>query len=181
MATRARERLLATADELFYTEGIRAVGVERLLEVSGVGRASFYRHFAGKEDLVLAVLRERHDQFREWIQAVVAAGGGDPLAIFDELGDRFSAAEFRGCAFINAMVEDADPGNPVHRLATEHKEWVAGYLTTLLRSAGHAGAEQLAEQFLLLIDGAHVAALRTRSAAPATQVRAIAERLLEGT
>ena len=178
MATRARERLLATAEELFYTEGVRAVGVERLLEVSGVGRASFYRHFAGKEDLVLAVLRDRDHRARAWMEQAVAARGGGPLAIFDVFADRFTSPDFRGCAFINAMVEDTDPASPVYQLATEHKQAMTDYIAGLLTEAGQPDPMQLAEQFLILMDGAQVTALRTRSALPALQAKAIAETLL---
>jgi AcrR family transcriptional regulator len=178
MPTRARERLLATAEELFYSEGMRAVGVERLLEVSGVGRASFYRHFSSKEDLVLAVLRDRDERWRAWMGEAVTARGGAPLAIFDVLAERFTSPEFRGCAFINAMVEESDPGSPVYRLAAEHKRAVTEYVTGLLAEAGHPDPRHLAEQFIILMDGAHVTALRTRSALPAQQAKTIAETLL---
>src|SRR2546421_9625095 len=104
MATRARQRLLETAEELFYADGIRAVGLERILSTSGVGRASFYRHFTGKDELVVAVLRERDRQWRAWLADRVAALGGQPLCVFDALAERFARADFRGCAFINAMV-----------------------------------------------------------------------------
>ena len=178
MATRARDRLLATADELFYSEGVRAVGVERLLEVSGVGRASFYRHFSSKEDLFLAVLRGRDERWRSWLEQAVATRGGTPLAVFDALADRFTSADFRGCAFINAMIENTDPGSPAYRLVREHKRWVTEYIADLLTETGHPDPRQLAEQFLLLMDGAQVTALRTRSAVPARRARTIAEALL---
>src|ERR1700754_2329559 len=103
MATHARERLLRTAEQLFYAEGVRAVGVERLLTVSGVGRASFYRHFASKDDLVVAVLRNYDEAWRGWLTQRVQELGGDPLAVFDALAERFASADFRGCASINTM------------------------------------------------------------------------------
>ncbi|MEU6238022.1 helix-turn-helix domain-containing protein, partial [Kitasatospora sp. NPDC047058] len=68
MATQARARLLSTAEDLFYAEGVRAVGVDRILTESGVGRASFYRHFAGKDDLVVAVLQGRDERWRQWLR-----------------------------------------------------------------------------------------------------------------
>ncbi|MEU8837287.1 TetR family transcriptional regulator, partial [Streptomyces sp900116325] len=149
-----------------------------LLEVSGVGRASFYRHFSSKEDLVLAVLRDRDERWRAWMDQAVTARGGTPLAIFDVLADRFASPEFRGCAFINAMIEDTDPNSPVYRLATEHKQAVTEYIAGLLTEAGHSDPRHLAEQFIILMDGAHVTALRTRSSLPARQAKAIAETLL---
>src|SRR5436190_23651368 len=101
MATHARERLLDAAEELFYAEGIRGVGVERILAESGVGRASFYRHFQSKDELVVAVLRARDERWRLWLDEAVTAHGGGPLAVFDALAERFAAVDFRGCAFIN--------------------------------------------------------------------------------
>ena len=171
--TRARERLLTAAEELFYAEGVRAVGVDRILDVSGVGRASFYRHFTSKDELVVAVLRQRDESWRRWLADEVAARGGDPLAVFDALAQRITRADFRGCAFINTIVEAADPDSAAHQVADEHKRAVVDYLTGLL-----GGRRALAEQFGLLVDGAIVTALRTRTAEPAHRARAVAETLL---
>ncbi|WP_214410622.1 TetR/AcrR family transcriptional regulator [Sphaerisporangium fuscum] len=178
MATKARERLLDAAEELFYAEGIRAVGVERILAESGVGRASFYRHFPGKDDLVVAVLRRRDEAWRAWLAERVAALGGGPLEVFDALAERFARADFRGCAFINTMVESADPGSAAHRVAAEHKERVRSYVAGLLTAHGHAGAEELARRFVLLMDGAIVTALRERTPSPAADARTVAQAML---
>ncbi|MEV4060474.1 TetR/AcrR family transcriptional regulator [Nonomuraea dietziae] len=173
MPTNARERLLTTADDLFYAEGIRAVGVERILSVSGVGRASFYRHFPSKDDLVVAVLRRRDEAWRAWLTERVDALGGQPLNVFDALAERFARADFRGCAFINTMVETADPASAAHRAAAEHKERVTDYVADLLDDRA-----ELAGSFVLLMDGAIVTAVRERSTAPAHHARAVAEALL---
>ena len=178
MPTRARERLVRAAEELFYSEGIRAVGVERLLAASGVGRASFYRHFTSKDDLVVAIVRGYGEQWRGWLEQEVTARGGAPLAVFDALAEQHAAPEFRGCASINAMVEAADSGSAAHGVAAENKEAVVDYLDGLLAAAGHDEHRALAEQFMLLIDGATVTALRERTRAPALRAKAIAEMLL---
>ncbi|MGW2424318.1 TetR/AcrR family transcriptional regulator [Streptomyces sp. NPDC001709] len=180
MATRARERLLDAAEDLFYAEGIRAVGVERILTESGVGRASFYRHFAGKDDLVVAVLQRRDRAWRTWLAERVDALGGQPLDVFDALAERFATADFRGCAFINTMVETADTGSSAYRVAAEHKERVTSYVAGLLGGAGHEDAEALARRFVLLMDGAIVTALRERTTAPAAEARAVAAAVLGG-
>ncbi|GAA1270789.1 TetR/AcrR family transcriptional regulator [Kitasatospora nipponensis] len=180
MATHARDRLLDAAEELFYAEGIRAVGVERILVESGVGRASFYRHFAGKEDLAVAVLQRRDQAWRAWLAERVDALGGGPLNVFDALGERFARADFRGCAFINTMAETADLGSATYRVAAEHKERVTAYVAGLLDRSGHDDAVSLARRFVLLMDGAIVTALRERATAPAQEARAIAEVMLNG-
>ncbi len=180
MPTHARDRLLAAAGQLFYAEGIRAVGVERLLESSGVGRASFYRHFASKDDLVVAMLRGYDERYRASLREAVDAADGDPLAVFDALATRFAAADYRGCSSINTMVEIADVDHPAHRVAAEHKRAVIDYLDGVLAAGGHDNHYELAEQFMLLIDGANVSALREHSAAPARRAKAVAQTLLDG-
>ncbi|MFI6289116.1 TetR/AcrR family transcriptional regulator [Streptomyces sp. NPDC051018] len=178
MATHARERLIETAKELFFAEGIRAVGVERLLADSGVGRASFYRHFASKDELVVAVLEERDAAWRHWLAEEVEARGREPLAVFDALEQDSEQGNYRGCAFINAMTESADADGPVHRLASEHKHAVADYIAELLAEAGQRDCDALARQFVLLMDGATVTVVRERSAEPIRNARAIAAGLL---
>ncbi|MGW2218141.1 TetR/AcrR family transcriptional regulator [Nonomuraea sp. NPDC001684] len=178
MPTRARERLLDAAEDLFYAEGIRAVGVERILSVSGVGRASFYRHFPSKDDLVVAVLRRRDERWRAWLAERVEALGGHPLDVFDALAERFARADFRGCAFINTMIETADPDSAAHRVAAEHKERVRAYVSGLIERDGRADAAELAHLFVLLVDGAIVTAVRERSTRPAQRARAAAAALL---
>ncbi|MFD7728898.1 TetR/AcrR family transcriptional regulator [Kitasatospora phosalacinea] len=180
MATHARARLLDTAEALFYAEGIRAVGVERILAESGVGRASFYRHFTGKDALVVAVLARRDRAWRDWLAERVTALGGRPLDVFDALAERFARADFRGCAFINTMVETADPDSPAHRVAAAHKQQVADYVAGLLAAEGRAPepAAALARRLVLLMDGAIVTALREGTPAPAAEARTIAAALL---
>lgn len=179
MATQARKRLMESAEQLFYAEGIQAVGLERLLSVSGVGRASFYRHFASKDDLVLAMLRGHDQAFREWLKQRVNELGGGPLVVFDALAERSDWSNFRGCAFINAVAEIADPSSPVFQIAREHKEAVADFLSECLRAIGYSDVQRLAWQLLLLIDGATVTMLRERTNAPMYQAKRIAEMLLE--
>ena len=184
MAVRARERLLTTAEELFYAEGIRAVGVERILSESGVGRASFYRHFASKDDLVVAVLSGRDERWRDWLRAAVDGYGlpaaDRPLAVFDALAERFSRDDFRGCAFINTMIEAADRDSAAHRVAAEHKASVTAYLDRLLADAGRADHAALAPELMLLVDGAIVTALREGTPEPAARAKRIAAALLAG-
>ncbi|MFC5379156.1 TetR/AcrR family transcriptional regulator, partial [Brachybacterium sacelli] len=155
---KARQRLLAAAGELFYSEGVRAVGLERLLEESGVGRASFYRHFAGKDELVAAMLDDYDAEYRTWLRTRVAELGNEPLAVFDAVAERAELTRFRGCAFVNTMAEIANPADPIHARAAAHKAAVTGYLAELLTAAGVEPADRLARRWMLLLDGAVVAA-----------------------
>ncbi|MBP2382491.1 TetR/AcrR family transcriptional regulator [Brachybacterium sacelli] len=104
MAVKARQRLLAAAGELFYSEGVRAVGLERLLEESGVGRASFYRHFAGKDELVAAMLDDYDAEYRTWLRTRVAELGNEPLAVFDVECSRFFGHEELCCELFDVSV-----------------------------------------------------------------------------
>ncbi|MFC4950849.1 TetR/AcrR family transcriptional regulator [Pseudonocardia sp. GCM10023141] len=178
MPTRARERLLDAARQLFYAEGVRAVGVDRLLTVSGVGRASFYRHFASKDDLVAAVLISESEDYLAWLRSVVEAGDGDPLAVFDGLATRFTATDFRGCAALNAMVEIVEVSDPAYALAAGHKRAVIAYLDGVLDAAGHPDHAALAEQFMQLIDGANVTSMRERTTEAAQRAKSMAALLL---
>ncbi|MFD5465717.1 TetR/AcrR family transcriptional regulator [Kitasatospora sp. NPDC127059] len=178
MAVNARARLLATAESLFYANGIRAVGVERILSESGVGRASFYRHFAGKEALVTAVLEGRDARWRAWLSERVAAYGGQPLNVFDALAERFAAQDYRGCVAINTMTEIADPSSPARRMAALHKTRVIELVEQLLCDADIPQPAVRAKQFALLMDGAIVTALREGTPEAAWRARSIAESLL---
>ncbi|MEW1736339.1 TetR family transcriptional regulator [Nocardia beijingensis] len=181
MPTQAKQRLLTTAEELFYAEGIRAVGLDRLLQASGVGRASFYRHFASKDDLVVAVLEDRDRRWLDWLRESVEQTGDPaarPLAVFDALAQRFARKDFRGCAFINTMVEVADRESAAHQVADRHKRRVIEYLDELLTEAQRSDADELAAELALLVDGAIVTAVREGTPEAASRARAIAERLL---
>lgn len=179
MATRARERLLNVAAELFYAEGIRAVGVERLLTESGVGRASFYRHFESKDELVLAMFRSYDEEYRTWLCARVAELGGRPLDVFDAVAERAERSQFRGCAFLNSMAEFPDPRHPVHRLGVEHKHAVRRFLDELLARAGYRAHQRLAHRLLILLDGATATASYERSSQAVAEARAAAESMLQ--
>lgn len=182
MAVQARERLLTASEELFYAEGIRAVGVERILTASGVGRASFYRHFAGKDELVVAVLTRTDERWREWLRETVTGYGlpaaERPIAVFDALGEWLDGAGHRGCAFINAMVEAADRTSPIHEAAAAHKEAVTDYLARLLAEAGRDDHETLAPELMLLIEGALVTSQREGTSEAAIRAGRIARVLL---
>ncbi|KYF54888.1 TetR family transcriptional regulator [Sorangium cellulosum] len=177
-----RRHILEVAERLFYAEGYRAVGVDRLIAEAGVAKATFYRHFRTKDDLLVAVLDARDARFREWLAGRVEALASDPrdrpLAVFDALAELFADNDFRGCAFLNTMVEVASRSHPAHEAAQRHKQRLIDYLSGLLREAGAPDAAALAPQLLMLIDGATVTAVREGGPGAAARARSLAELLL---
>ncbi|XXY51152.1 TetR family transcriptional regulator [Sorangium sp. So ce269] len=177
-----RRHILEVAERLFYAEGYRAVGVDRLIAEADVAKATFYRHFRTKDELLVAVLDARDARFREWLAGRVEALAADPrdrpLAVFDALAERFATNDFRGCAFLNTMVEVASRSHPGHEAAQRHKQRLIDYLEGLLREAGAPEAGALAPQFMLLIDGATVTAVREGGPGAAARARSLAELLL---
>lgn len=162
----ARERLLGTAGGLFYAEGIRAVGVDRLVSEARVTRATFYRHFPSKEDLVLAYLRGADERVRNGVRTAIesTSTADDALrAIAGAIDDDLTRPGFRGCAFLRAAAEFPDPSDPVHREVVAHRTWFVGALeelfTTVYRDEGPgARPGRAARHFLMLRDGAMSAA-----------------------
>ncbi|MEJ2866789.1 TetR/AcrR family transcriptional regulator [Actinomycetospora sp. OC33-EN08] len=158
----ARERLLTTASGLFYGEGIRAVGVDRLVSEARVTRATFYRHFPSKEDLVVAYLRAADAQVRDQVDRSIAttSSAADALrAVAGTIADDLRRPGFRGCAFLRAAAEFPDPGDPVHREVVAHRAWMVDTLrdlfTEVYRDEGPgARPEHAARHFLMLRDGA---------------------------
>ena len=154
----ARDRLLAAATALFYREGIHSVGVDRVIEVAGVTRATLYKQFAGKEALVLAYL-ESEDAILRALFDAAAASGGAPDALLDlvvagiaaDITDRHT----RGCPFINAAAEYPDEG-PVRSLIAVHREWFRTTLRSLAEAAGLRDPDEVAGALVLLRDAALV-------------------------
>ena len=158
----ARERLLARASELFYRDGIRAVGVERIISATPTTRATFYRHFPSKEALVVAYLRGVDDHARAAMRAAVEAAPtpADAVrAVGAALADDLARPEFRGCAFLKAAAEFPEPEDPVRRVVVDHRAWYVATLTDLFaqvfgNSPRRGKPEHAAQHFLMMRDGA---------------------------
>ncbi|MFC9434545.1 TetR/AcrR family transcriptional regulator [Nocardia sp. NPDC057030] len=153
----ARSRLLATATRLFYAEGLHSVGIDRIVAEAQVTRATLYRHFPGKEDLVVAYLQGVHQMEREGIDKILAdeLPAVDALrAIADSIAEGIRSTHFRGCAFLNAAAEYPDPAHPVRRAVREHREWFLGTITDLLARVGGTPPEPAGRHFVMLRDGA---------------------------
>jgi AcrR family transcriptional regulator len=178
-----RERVLATAYELFSRHGTRAVGIDRIIEESGVAKMTLYRNFASKNELILAFLERREAEWtRAWLQAEVEARattpGGRLLAIFDTFGEWFARDGFEGCSFINVMLEVTDVGHPVRDAAIRHLATIRAFLAGLAAEAGVADPEAFARQWHILMKGSIVAAGEGDVHA-AARARELGELLLE--
>jgi AcrR family transcriptional regulator len=153
----ARQRLLRTAGQLFYAEGIHTVGVDRLVAESKVTNATFYRHFRSKEDLAVAYLESVDQAIRAQIGSLTAADvPADAVlrGIGASLVDQIRSPGYRGCAFLNAAAEFPDPGHPVHRAVVEHRAWFLQTVTGLFADIAVAQAEHAGRHFVMLRDGA---------------------------
>ena len=154
-----RERLLATAASLFYREGIHSVGVDRIVEAASVTRATFYRHFPGKEELVRAYLELEDTALRGMFAgAADAAADADQLLelIIRGIADDVSLNHTRGCPFINAAAEYPDPQSAVRQTVAAHRAWFSGTLEAALTDAGRDDAAETARALVLLRDAALV-------------------------
>jgi AcrR family transcriptional regulator len=174
----ARDRLLEAADRLFYDEGVHAVGIERVLEESGVAKGSLYYNFAGKDELVGVYLRNRHANWAARIaEAITAAPTPNDkiLAVFDALAWLFGQPDFRGCAFINAAAE-ASAGSAEELATKDFRTWLHELFAGL--AAGYPRADTLAAQLVMLYDGANISAALDHNPAVAVAARAAASDLL---
>jgi AcrR family transcriptional regulator len=172
----ARERLLAASDELFYRDGVHSTGIDAVIERAGVAKGSLYYIFGGKDELVAAYLRGRHQVWRQRVEAA-QADTDDPdqkiLAIFDALADYVSRPEFRGCPFNNAAAEA--PAGQAQRLAiNEYRDWLRQSFRQLAVDTGAADSEALTDALIVLYDGALAT---TNTAEPARAAAMTAKRI----
>jgi AcrR family transcriptional regulator len=175
----ARKRLLDAAEELFYSRGIHAVGMDAIRDASGIPLKRLYQLYPAKEQLVEAYLNRRDIRWRHSL-AEYAERRPDPqqriLAVFDWLHAWFSEPDFRGCAWINGYGELGATSPAVAAQARRHKEAFRSYLRGLTTAAGLA--EPVADSLYLLAEGAMVTAAIFHTAEPASRARSAAEQLL---
>ncbi|MBM0127246.1 TetR/AcrR family transcriptional regulator [Pimelobacter simplex] len=154
-----RERLLRTATRLFYEEGINGVGVDRVVAEAGVTRATMYRHFPGKEALVVAYLEHEDAMIRDLFAAAAdqaattGASPSDLLAlVIDGVADDATRLHTRGCPFINASAEFPDADGPVRAVVRRHRDWFRATLTELASAADAEDPAATAAALVLLRD-----------------------------
>lgn len=156
--TAVREKILATADALFYKEGVRAVGVDTIVERSAVAKTSLYRWFRTKDDLVAAFLERRNVAFwSQWDRVAAAHAAAPRKELEAQLGwitKHIGSPGYRGCPFISTATEFPGPGHPSRTVCEANKQKLHDRLLSIATAAGAPHAERLASQLLLLVDGA---------------------------
>ena len=181
-ASRPRERLLAAARELTYSQGV-GVGVDAILKEAKVARRSLYEHFGGKDGLIAETLRVTTAEDEALYRRTMQAAGDDPrarlLAIFDMLGDVIEDPSFRGCRYLSADLALTDPDHPAHSITRRYREHLHELFEAELVRLGHQQPASAAEQLLLLNDGALAAGATRPSANPARLAGQLAEQLID--
>ena len=157
-----RQRILDTASTLFYERGVRAVGVDLVVDESGVAKTSLYRHFRTKDDLIVAFLEREDVEFWGQWDDVAARHAGDPAGEIEAhmrwIGKRLARANYRGCPQINVAAEFAEADHPARGVAKRHMQAMRARLAALARELGAARPNDLAAQLGLLVNGAFVSA-----------------------
>ncbi|HKE17053.1 MAG TPA: TetR/AcrR family transcriptional regulator [Kofleriaceae bacterium] len=178
-----RERLLRSAEELFYRNGISATGIDQLLAHAGVAKMSMYAHFGSKDRLTADYMERIGRVWWAWFDEQMARGPADPVSrlvhVFELVAAWVARDGYCGCAFINAAAQLNDTSHPAYAVAVENKVALRARLERMAREAGLDRPKQVARELSLLIDGALVAAAMERSRAPAMAARQAAARLLD--
>jgi AcrR family transcriptional regulator len=158
----AYERILTTASELFYQKGIQHVGINEVIAASDVAKRTFYKHFPSKDQLILEIMLYREKQWLQWFEESVEQRGKTAkeklLATFDVLGEWYTQPGFRGCPFINAVLELANANHPAHQVSARLREAIRTHIKKLATEAGVGDPEAFSQQYLLLIGGASLMA-----------------------
>lgn len=182
---RAADKIRHTARQLFYAEGIRAVGVDEIVTKAGVTKPSLYRAFPSKDELAAAYLRDYDAEFWQRFEARLdKAGRDDPRAglmdFLQSLGDRSSAANYRGCGLSNTAVEYPDDHHPARKVSEDHKRKLRLRLAELAADMGADDPKQLGDSLMLLIEGAFVTGqIFHAGGGPARALVAAADRLID--
>jgi len=177
-------RILATASELFYQKGIQHVGINEVIAASDVAKRTFYKHFPSKDKLILEVMLYREKQWLQWFESSVEQRGKTAkeklLATFDVLGEWYAQPDFRGCPFINAVLELANANHPAHHVSVTLREAIRTHIMKLATEAGVGDPEAFSQQYLLLIGGASLMATIEGTPTGATHARQALSVLIDG-
>lgn len=179
--TAVQDKILQTAEQLIYTNGIHAMGMDLLVRTSGVARKSIYRYYATKEDVAVNALSARDVRWMHWFRTETDKATSPEariLEMFTVLKGWFESEGFRGCAFINTAGEIGDAEDPIRQLAKAHKQKLFDYALELCQQLNIEQPDVLAKQLLILIDGAITLALVMGDHNAADSARDMAQLLL---
>jgi AcrR family transcriptional regulator len=175
-------RVLDAAAELFYARGVHEVGMDELIAATGLGKATVYRLFATKDELIGAYLRRLAQRILAAIDADIARHREDPAAavsaIFAAIAQDLDRPEFRGCPFNNASIEFADPDHPARVAARDYRAELHRRLTDLAQAARPGAGPQLGAQLAVLVDGMYTSAAHLGPDGPAATGPALVDALL---
>lgn len=178
----AKLRIFETADRLFYSDGIRVVGIDRLISESNVTKATFYKHYGSKSRLILDYIEGRHARVHHTLTELLNSADGPEHGLKDLIGAitaTIEDPEFRGCAFLNAATEYTDPEHPVRLVVTEHRSWYIDIVTELFAQLGHPRAVNAAEDYMLARDGAMIGGNAGDPIASANSLRRTVYRVID--
>lgn len=178
----ARDRLVASASRLFYEAGIQATGVDSIIDAAGVAKATFYRHFPSKDDLIVAWLREPRTRWFELVRAKARATDPSPhdeiLLFLEGVADWLETERYRGCPYLNSAVEITDPAHPARQVIRDTVDEIGAYLRGLVADAGYAEPNVLAMELHALLAGAISLAVAQQTEASALAAKEAARQLL---
>lgn len=179
---RAAEKILGVARDLFYRQGIRAIGVDEIVKRAGVTKPSLYRSFPSKDELAASYLRQYDLEFWERFNEAVDAHPGDPraqiIAFLTRVGKRTQRPEYRGCGMTNAAVEYPERDHPARIVSEANKQELRRRLRAMASAMGAADSDTLGDGLLLLIEGAYISGQLFGEGGPAASVARNADLLI---
>ncbi len=183
MRPNKRDELVSKALDVFYRSGFHATGMDTLVKETGVSKTSMYKHFRTKDELIIAVLQLRDENFQNWLygrmEKLSNTPAGQLIGAFTALGEWFAKPEFAGCMFVKASSEFQNHAHPVYRQSSAHKQMLLDHFTALAQSAGVPDPAALARQLLMLKEGAIVLAAMSVTPDPAGDALQTAQMLLQ--
>jgi AcrR family transcriptional regulator len=179
-AADTRQRLIDTAKREFYRDGFRNVGIDKILDSVGITKTAFYKHFASKDDLMVAVLEDVDSFLRKQFRTMVRESGGQSAAgqlgaLLDVVKQIIDDDTFHGCIFVNAVMEFPLPHDPAHEAAVRHKRAIEEFVYELAERAGAADPHALSRELCMIIEGAYVTRSVTGDAATISVARQLAD------
>ena len=181
-ADETRAHVLVVAHELFYWQGIRAIGVDRIAAEAEIAPTTLYRLFASKDDLIAAYVKHAHEAYREWFRTALDGGGDDPRervrALFDEQNAMLQPEICRGCPFQMVLTEFPDEKLASHQQAVRLKQWVHDQFLVLAEDLASDDPDRLAAHLTLIFEGAYASVQALGIKGPASNARSLVETLL---